>query len=109
MADTRPGAKKRPAQAQGIKALITAAAVAATLGGWAALSTNPGAATAADAAGAPTGIPAVPTPLPFGGRTRRGAFSSGSLPSTGQQQQPFFSDPRTGQFPAPSARTRSSR
>ncbi len=98
MNSINPAAKKRSAQAQGAKTLITVAAVAVTLGGWGALST---AATpmAAQTPAAVVGA-ALPTPLPFGQspggqRTRRG-FPSGSAPSTGQ-------------FPAPSARTRSSR
>ncbi|MDQ2807163.1 MAG: hypothetical protein M3Z04_09690 [Chloroflexota bacterium] len=106
MEKTRPGAKTRSAQAQRAKTLITVAAVAATVGGWVALSTA-APPTAAQTPATVAGAPLVPTPLPFGqspgGRTRRGGLPSGSA------QQPAFSNPAPGLFPAPSARTRSSR
>ncbi len=106
MERTSPGVKTRSAQAQGAKTLILVAAVAATVGGWVALST----AVPSSVAQTPATVAVaslVPTPLPFGqspgGRMRRGGLPSGST------QQPAFSNPAPGQFPAPSAHTRSSR
>ena len=113
MERTRPAAQTRSAQAQGAKTLITVAAVALTLGGWAALST----AATPTAAQTPATVAAasiLPTPLPFGQspggrRTRRGGVPAGSAPALGPPQSPSFNDPATGHSPAPSARTRSSR
>jgi len=94
-----PAVKRRSAQAQGAKTLITVAAVAITLAGWAALSTA--ATPMAAHTPATVGVVTLPTPLPFGRspsgqRTRRGGVPAAGAPSTGQS-------------PAPSARTRSSR
>ena len=81
-------AKKRSAPAQGAKTLTTVAAVAVTLGGWAALST---AATPTAAQTPATVAPPVPTPLPFGRalggpRTRRGGLPGANAPSTGHSR-----------------------
>ncbi len=55
MTASRPS---KPAGAPGVKTFITAASLAATLGGWALLTLKPSA--AADAA-TPTGVPPAPT------------------------------------------------
>ncbi|HMA34017.1 MAG TPA: hypothetical protein VKY74_05995 [Chloroflexia bacterium] len=101
MYPTQPAPRKRRSSAQGLKALITAASIAATLGGWVALSA--GGAGAASAAG-PAGIQA-PSP-----GVQPGFFPADQAPgfsdqtgSSGLQSPPSFG------FPAPRARTRSSR
>ncbi|HEX6607223.1 MAG TPA: hypothetical protein VF276_09945 [Chloroflexia bacterium] len=124
--------KKRSATTQNVKAAITVAAVAATVGGWAALSIADGAA-AANAAPVPqTTAPAPQTSAPGsdqnpftqqpGRRGRRPFFGNGA-PSTGQvpgdqtpslggssgDQAPSLGGSSGGQLPAPLGRSRSSR
>lgn len=124
--------KKRSATTQNVKAAITVAAVAATVGGWGALSIADGAA-AANAAPVPqttTTAPQTSAPgsdqNPFtqqpGRRGRRPFFGNGA-PSTGQvpgdqtpslgglsgDQAPSLGGSSGGQLPAPLGRSRSSR
>jgi hypothetical protein len=123
--------KKRSAATQNVKTAITVAAVAATVGGWAALSIADGAA-AANAAPVPqTNAPGAdqnPFTQQPGGRGRHRFFGNG-VPSTGQvpgfsgssgdqnpsfggssgDQNPSFGGSSGGQLPAPVGRSRSSR
>jgi hypothetical protein len=119
MSQATSNRKKRSATTQNVKAAITVAAVAATVGGWAALSIADGAA-AANAAPVPqTTAPQTSAPgsdqNPFTQQpTRRGQrpFFGNGAPSTGQvpgDQTPSLGGSSGGQLPAPMGRSRSSR
>jgi len=118
--------KKRSAATRNVKTAITVVAVAATVGGWAALSVADGA-SPATAAPAPQSIaPQTNAPNtdqnPFTQqptrRNGRRSFSGSGVPSTGvlpgfggsaDGQTPSLGGSSSGQLPAPVGRTRSSR
>jgi hypothetical protein len=118
--------KQRSAATRNVKTLITVASVAATVGGWAALSVADGA-SSASAAPAPQAIaPQTNAPNtdqnPFtqqpSRRNGRRSFSGSGAPSTGllpgfggssDGQTPSLGGSSSGQLPAPLGRTRSSR
>lgn len=124
MSQATSNRKKRSATTQNVKAAITVAAVAATVGGWAALSIADGA--AANAAPVPQTSAPGTDQNPFsqqpGRRGRRPFFGNGA-PSTGQMpgdqnpssggapgdQTPSLGGSSGGQLPAPLGRSRSSR
>src|SRR4051794_20551530 len=88
----------------GIKALIAAASVAATLVGWALLPSNdPPAAAATDPAG-------VQTQITVPGTTEQGSAPGLQAPATGDQGLPQVTMPNGfSQAPAPFTRSHSSR
>jgi hypothetical protein len=135
MSNAAPSKRAVP---QGMKTLLTAASVAATLGGWAVFSTQPlpAASSGTPNAGAVSALPGAAnqtdpgqqvlpaqrvqpsfgnsgsgsTQTPFGRRGRRIAPATGSSdqPSTGSNL-PFFGGNSSGSSQAPMARSRSSR
>ncbi len=103
-------ARTRRAGATGVKALIGAAAVAATIAGWALLPANdpPTSAAAAGATGGPTelNVPGTTATNPFGGNSDT---QTQVQPQT-NPTQPQFSTPRGfGRQAQPFTRSHSSR